>query len=64
MLDFDFLTREMPEFVGKSIKQLTMDDLEKLTSTHIEHYMHYLNLYKLDNLLIYKNININKYRMN
>ena len=51
---FDFLTREMPEFVGKSIKQLTMDDLEKLTSTHIEHYMHYLNLYKLDGK-IYRN---------
>lgn len=51
---FDFLTREMPEFVGKKIKELTIDDLEKLTSTHIEHYMHYLTLYRLDGK-VYRN---------
>ena len=51
---FDFLTREMPDFAGKSIRELTLDDLEKLTSTHIEYYMHYLTLYKADGK-IYRN---------
>lgn len=51
---FDFLTREMPEFYGKNIKELTIDDLEKITSTHLEHYLHYLTLYRLDGK-IYRN---------
>ena len=52
---FDFLIREMPEFINKnSIRELTIDDLEKITSTHLEHYLHYLTLYKLDGK-IYRN---------
>lgn len=51
---FDFLVREMPEFIGKEIRQLTIDDLEKVTSTHLEHYLHHLTLYKLDGK-IYRN---------
>ncbi len=42
---FQFLSWEVPEFGGKEITQFTLADLDKVTSTHIEYYMEYLNLY-------------------
>ena len=42
---FQFLTWEIPEFSNKEITQLTLEDLNKVTSTHIEYFMEYLNLY-------------------
>ena len=42
---FQFLTWEIPEFSNKEITDLTLEDLDKITATHIEYFMEYLNLY-------------------
>ena len=45
---FYFLTHEILEFEGKRVKQITLEDLEKITSTHLEIYLNYLTYYELD----------------
>lgn len=42
---FQFLSWEIPEFGGKELTEFTYADLDKITSTHIEYYLEYLNLY-------------------
>ncbi len=45
---FTFLTAELPEFLGKDIRLLTLSDLDKITAEHIELFLDYLNLYYVD----------------
>ena len=42
---FKFLTTEIWEFSEKKIKDLTIDDLSKITATHLEIYLNYLSGY-------------------
>lgn len=45
---FTFLVNEIPEFMNKKITEVTIDDLDKLTATHLEVFLNYLNIYKLN----------------
>lgn len=47
-LFFNFLTSEIVDFEGKTIKDLEISDLELITSTHIEIYLNYLSGYYVD----------------
>lgn len=47
-LFFEFLVNETEEFYQKDIRQLTFEDLDKVTSTHIEMFLSYLTVYKVD----------------
>ena len=42
---FQFLTCETREFGSLEIKEFTIADLDQVTSTHIEKYLHYLTYY-------------------
>ena len=42
----NFLVTEILEFEGKTIKDITLEDLNNLTATHLEIYLDYLNIYK------------------
>ncbi len=44
---FIFLTTEIKEFIGKSLDNFTLDDLAKVTDTHIEIFLNYLSGYYL-----------------
>lgn len=46
---FNFLTTEILEFSSINIKELEIDHLNLLTSTHIEIYLEYLSGYYIDN---------------
>lgn len=59
---FNFLVAEVYEFNGKSIKDLTVDDLNKITSTHLELYLDYLSYYIDDENLSRSNSNKTKAR--
>ena len=55
---FIFLSEECPEFSGKPIVDMTLDDLKLVTVDHIEEFMEYLNYYTRNEeseTLIYKN---------
>jgi len=43
---FEYLTNEVPQFMGKKVIDLTFDDLNKITATMLERYLNYLNYYK------------------
>ena len=43
---FEYLTNEVPQFIGKKVIDLTFDDLNKITATMLERYLNYLNYYK------------------
>ena len=43
---FDFLVTETEEFYEKPILQLEIEELNKLTSTHLEMFLEYITLYK------------------
>ena len=47
-LFFDFLVKETEEFCDKPILQIDIDDLNKITATHIEMFLEYISLYKID----------------
>lgn len=47
-LFFDFLVNETQEFYGKKVTELDVIDLDRLTSTHLEMYLEYIELYKMD----------------
>lgn len=51
---FNFLVSEMPDFMGKEIRSLSYSDLDRITSTHLEYYLHFLTLYKVDGK-VYRN---------
>lgn len=59
---FNFLVTEVYEFNCKSIKELTVDDLNKITSTHLELYLDYLSYYIDDENLSRSNSNKTKAR--
>ena len=46
---FEFLVTNTREFYGKKIADLTLEDLDKVTVTHIEMYLEYLTVYKVGN---------------
>lgn len=53
-LFFDFLVTETEEFYNKPILQFDANDLNKITSTHLEMFLEYISLYKV-NGKTYKN---------
>jgi len=44
---FEFLTSNISEFIGKKTEDLIVSDLEKITATHLEMFLDYLNIYKI-----------------
>ena len=46
---FNFITQEIDGFVGKNVRLLTYEDLDTITSTHIEMFLSYLSNYEIDN---------------
>lgn len=46
---FEFLTTEIIEFQDKKIRAINFEDLNKITDTHIEMYLDYLNYYEKNN---------------
>ncbi len=42
---FNFLVEENPKFEGKSVKELTLDDLSKVTATDLNEFMSYTEYY-------------------
>ncbi len=59
---FTFLTKEIYEFNNKNLKQLNYDDLNNITSTHIEMYLDYLSYYTDDKNESHSNSNKTKAR--
>ena len=47
-LFFDFLISETEEFYQKEILQIDIDDLNKINATHIEMFLEYISLYKIN----------------
>lgn len=47
-LFFDFLVNETEEFYNKPILQFDTTDLDKVTSTHLEMFLEYISLYRID----------------
>ncbi len=45
---FDYLTKEVRCCKNKAIQDITLEDLAKITSTHLESYMAYLSLYEYE----------------
>lgn len=44
---FDFLVTNTQEFYGKKVADLTLEDLNNVTSTHLEMFLDYLTVYKV-----------------
>lgn len=53
---FHFLTTEIIDFSNKTIKELTLNDLTRLTSTHLEMFMNYLSGYYVENKFLSNNV--------
>lgn len=51
----EFLSTNITEFYGKKLDSYTYSDLNQITSTHLEMYLSYLNLYKNEDGKILKN---------
>ncbi len=49
-LFFEFLTTDTEEFYGMKIKDIKIEDLKKVTSTHIEMFLSYVSVYKQDGI--------------
>ena len=47
---FSFLTDELPKFAGRAVRELTNDDLGRVTSRDIHMYLDYLGLYVKDDV--------------
>lgn len=47
-LFFDFLVNETEEFYNKPVLQFDVTDLNKITSTHVEMFLEYISLYKVN----------------
>lgn len=45
---FDYLVKRVRAFRDADPRDLTLDDMEKITSTHLENFMEYLTLYEFD----------------
>jgi len=61
-LFFDFLSKECPEFDGKSPREFSVADLELVTDAHLEEFLDYLDLYYRDNQVEVQNHNSGKSR--
>lgn len=61
LIFFQFLSENIPFFYGKLIKEYTLQDLNKVTVTHIEAYLSYLSAYDR-NGETYSNENVTKAR--
>lgn len=44
---FEFLVTNTQEFYGKKVSELTLEDLNNVTSTHLEMFLDYLTVYKV-----------------
>lgn len=42
---FDYLIKKNPDFKGKIVKEITLDDLNLIKAAHIERFLSYLNYY-------------------
>lgn len=52
---FEYLVKEVPEFLGKKITALTYSDLNKITAQMLERYLNYLNYYEHDGKVLVNN---------
>lgn len=59
---FVFLTKEIYEFNNKKIREININDLNTITSTHLEMYLDYLTYYKGENNESHSNSNKTKAR--
>lgn len=59
---FTFLVNEIYEFNNKKIREISLDDINKLTSTHLELYLDYLTYYKDNKNETHSNSNKTKAR--
>lgn len=59
---FNYLTKEVNRFVGKSVKQLELSDIATITSTDLEIYLNYLSSYNGALDKTYTNSSISKAR--
>lgn len=46
LIFFQFLSENIPSFYGKAVNSYTLEDLNKITSTHIESYLNFLSSYE------------------
>ena len=53
---FNFLTTQILAFLDKNVRDLTFSDLEKITETHIEKFLIYLNSYESNNKLLVNSV--------
>ena len=51
----EFLCNEVLEFNSKKIRDITIEDLSLVTSTHIEMFLNYISSYKKDDKIIINN---------
>lgn len=51
-LFFEFLTTQTEEFYEKPLLQFTYADLEKVTVTHIESFLEYIEIYKMNGKIV------------
>ena len=52
---FNYLVCNVPEYQGKSIKNLTISDMETVTTGHIEDFLAAITLYEADDGRVYEN---------
>lgn len=52
---FNFLVTKVPVFADKNVNELTLDDLDNVTLTHLEQYLSYLSLFKNKDGVVCKN---------
>lgn len=52
---FNFLHSELPEFAEKEVPLLSLCDLDKVTATHLESFLDYLNYYVIDDKVLKNN---------
>ena len=50
---FNYLINEKSEFSGKTVKQLTPSDMEKITATDIELYLEYVSMYSRETVSVH-----------
>lgn len=48
---FHFMTSEIYEFKSKKIAELNLDDLSRITTTHLELFLEYLSAFKINGVL-------------
>ncbi len=51
-LFFEFLTQEVDIFYNKPIEQFEISDLDRLTATHLEMFLEYIEIYRVDGKII------------